>query len=376
MTKGKAAGARAFRIFAVAAPGLERVVAAEVRALPGAQDVTELPGGVEATGDLALVWRANLRLRAASRVLVRVGEVKARDFAKLRAGAAKLPWSGFAGASPRVDVSVSARKCRLYHTGAIAERVQGAFADALGEPAADAPTLGVHVRGEDDNFVFSVDASGELLHRRGWRVDTARASLRETLAAGLLELAGWQPDEPLVDPMCGAGTLVLEAALAALGRAPGANRAFAFESWPGTDRAALAQVRAEGLPAAAAMPLVLGADLDAATLELAGRNAERACVSSHVSLVNADAAVLTLPATPRPGLILCNPPYGKRLSAGPGLRALTALSSLARRHPGWRLGVLLPDDRDRAGLRAISPRPPRERHALDNGGLRVFLNVW
>jgi putative N6-adenine-specific DNA methylase len=365
------------RLFAVAAPGLEATVAAEVRALPGARDVTEVAGGVEWTGGRDVVWRANLRLRVATRVLVRLGEVRARDFAKLRAGAAKLPWRDVAAARPRVEVSASARRCRLYHTGAIAERVEGAVADAFGgtAAAADAPALDVLVRGEDDRFVVSVDSSGELLHRRGWRVDTARASLRETLAAGLLDLAGWTPAEPLVDPMCGAGTIVIEAALAALGRAPGAARGFAFEAFAGFDRAAFEAVRAEPLaPAAAPLPLLLGNERDPATLALARRNAERAAVAGQVTLVEGDAARLELPATPRPGLILCNPPYGKRVSAGPGGAALAALAQLARRHPGWRLGVLLPDDR--AALRALALRPPRARHALDNGGLRVWLNLW
>jgi putative N6-adenine-specific DNA methylase len=348
------------RLFAVAAPGLEPVVAAEVRALPGVAQVAEVPGGVEFEGE---PWTANLWLRTATRVLVRVGEVQARDFAKLRAGAAKLPWKQFARAPVRVEVSASARKCRLYHTGAIEERVAGAVTDVLG--AADAPTLHVLVRGDHDVFTFSVDSSGELLHKRGWRVDTARASLRETLAAGLLQLAEWNPRaEPLVDPMCGAGTIVVEAALTALGRAPGAQRSFAFESWPGVG------ARPGVAPPTRDLPLILGADRDAATLELARRNAERAGVAAQVTLLHADAATLQLPAPS--GLILANPPYGKRLAA---VRpAIDALASLVRRHPGWRLAVLLPDDR--AALRALSLRPPRRRHALDNGGLRVWLNVY
>ncbi len=358
------------RLFAVAAPGLEALVAAEVRRLPGVRDVVEVPGGVELAGQRDLLWAAHQELRVATRVLVRVGELEAHDFARLRAGAARLPWRDFARRTPRVEVSASAKKCRLYHTGAIAERVAGAVADAFGgaAPAEDAPALDVLVRGEHDRFTFSVDASGELLHRRGWRVDTAKASLRETVAAALLTLVEWRPDEnePLVDPMCGAGTLVIEAALLALGRAPGATRRFAFEAWPGVGPRPL------GAPAPPRpLPLILGADRDAATLELARRNGERAGVTPQVSLVHADAATLTIPATPRPGLILTNPPYGKRLTAGP---AMAALAALARRQPRWRLAVLLPDDR--AALRTLSLRPPRLRHALDNGGLRVWLNVW
>jgi putative N6-adenine-specific DNA methylase len=364
------------KLFAVAAPGLEAVVAAEVRALAGVTlgSVVEVKGGVDFDGGSGVLWAANLGLRCATRVLVRVGVVEARDFARLRAGAAKLPWRDFATRAPRVQVSASAKKCRLYHTGAIAERVEGAIADAFAGAAAadaDAAPLDVMVRGEHDRFTFSVDSSGELLHRRGWRVDTAPASLRETLAAGVLTLAGWTPDEPLVDPMCGAGTIVIEAALAALGRAPGETRRFAFEAWPGAARAR--PPLAPPAPPVTPLPLLLGGERDAKTFELARRNAERAGVAANLTLVHADAARLSFPATPRPGLIVANPPYGKRLGDGASA-SLAALAALWRRSPGWRLAVLLPDDR--AALRLLSPRPPRARHPLDNGGLRVFLNVW
>jgi putative N6-adenine-specific DNA methylase len=321
------------------------------------------------------MWRANLELRVATRVLARAGEVRARDFAKLRRGVAALDWRAFARGAPRIECTVSARRCRLYHTGAIAERVAGGIADRLGAPAADAPVLDVFVRGEDDVFMLSVDTSGELLHRRGWRVDTAMASLRETLAAGLLALAGWTRDESLVDPMCGAGTIAIEAALAALDRPAGAGRAFAFQAFPGFDRPAYDALLAARLARARATlpaPIVAG-DRDPRALELARRNAERAGVAAQLVFHTGDAAALPLP--PSPGLLLANPPYGRRLSAGPQQAAFSSLGALARRARGFRLAALLPAGAPHA-LRALRLPPPRARLPLQNGGLRVELVLF
>jgi putative N6-adenine-specific DNA methylase len=355
------------QLYAVCAPGLEAVLAAELGAL-GAGDVAADVGGVSFAGDARAVWRANVALRTATRVLARVGTVRARDFAALRKGVAALDWAPFAARGATVACHVTAKKCRLYHTGGIAERVAAGVADRVGA-GAGGPPLPVHVRGEHDEFVISVDSSGEMLYRRGWRVDTAPASLRETLAAGLLALAGWRPDEPLVDPMCGAGTIPIEAALRALGRSPGATRAFGFQTWPGFDAAAFAAAVAElgaGARAAPPAPIVAG-DRDAAAVTLARRNAERAGVAAVVTFFTGDAAAVPLPD--RPGLIVVNPPYGKRL---PEQAALQSLAALRRRARGWRLAVLAPP----AVLRAARLGTPSARHPLVNGGLRVELSVY
>ena len=162
-------------------------------------------------------------------MLARVGEVEAREFGKLRHRAARLPWRAFVAAGASMAARASASHCRLYHTGALAEAAVLAVADAV---------PGARAAGRDEEprrdaccsaastiaFMFSADASGERLHRRGARVETGAAPLRETLAAGLLALAGWRPDMALVDPMCGAGTIVIEAAMQAMGRAPGGER--------------------------------------------------------------------------------------------------------------------------------------------------------
>lgn len=368
------------RLFAVATPGLEAVLGREVAALAGAHDVRVVTGGVEFEGDEDVLARAHLELATATRVLVRAGEVRAREFAALRRGVARLAWERFAAAPPAVEVDATARRCRLYHTGAIAERVAGGVADRLGAPAEAAkaaeeagPTLHLVVRGEDDVFTVSVDASGEPLYRRGARVETGRAPLRETLAAGLLALCGWDGETPLWDPMCGAGTILVEAARTALRQPPGAGRAFAFQAWPGFREEAWRRLVGASLAAArSTLPApVGGSDRDAAAIDVARRNLERAGLGAHVTLARADAAAAPLPGAP--GLLLCNLPYGKRIPAAAVRGAVAALGRLARRAPAWRLGALAAAATD---VPAAIGRRAEAVHALVNGGVRVRLYVF
>jgi putative N6-adenine-specific DNA methylase len=367
------------RWFAVAAPGLEEVARAEVAALPGTADVRAVAGGVEWTGDLAAGWGANLWLRIATRVLVRAGEVEATDFGKLRRRAAHLPWRAFVPEGAAIAVRASATRCRLYHTGALADTVALAVADAIpgahaaadGEPAA----VGILARGDHDRFTLSIDASGERLHMRGARTEVGAAPLRETLAAGLLALAGWRPETPLCDPMCGAGTIPIEAGLIALDLAPGLARSFALEGWPLAARApeigraladeARARARAE-LPAP-----IAGSDRDPRAIASAIRNAERAGLADRIAFACADVADARPPAAG--GLVIVNPPYGRRLEPGRPLdRGLRDLGrALRARFSGWRAAVLAPAraSADALGLEGTTRAP------LSNGGLRVALLV-
>lgn len=410
------------RLFAVAAPGTEDLVASELRALPGTpriEDVTEQPGGVEWTGDLASLYRANLHLRTASRVLLRVGELRALRFDELRRKAALLPWRRFAGAGARgagghgvrLLVSATAHRCRLIHSGALAERVALAIADSGVEvlpsdrpdPAdpgrtdgsarsiektdgraadldgddGEAGALRVLVRGEADRFVLSVDTSGALLHRRGYRLDAAPAPLRETLAAALLMRLGWSGAGPLCDPTCGSGTILIEAALLAMRRAPGRRRRFAFQDWPGFD----ARLWRRLLDEAAAMerPLppgrIFGSDLDARMAAAARENTRRAGLDAEqVRIAVADVTRSRLPNAPgEAGLVLCNPPYGRRLEKSGGqdlVRIYRGLGRFAASRPGerWRLAILTTSP-------ALAAKAGRLRatHRLRNGGLQVHL---
>src|SRR5262245_25286221 len=237
------------RWFAVVAPGGEAVAAREMHALPGMTEIETQAGGVSFRSDLDGAVRANLWLRSATRVLLRLGELRARDFERLRAGAARIDWKGLLPADARVAVQVAQRGSRLYHTGAVAERIGHALREACGPGLAlvrpAEATQSVHVRGERDRWTFSLDSSGERLDRRGWRRERGAAAVRETLAALVLELCAWDPATALVDGLCGSGTFAIEAAQVAMRIAPGLGRSFAFEAWPCADPVRIAQLRRE-----------------------------------------------------------------------------------------------------------------------------------
>jgi len=377
------------RWFAIVAPGLEEVARAEIAAMPDVSAVAPETGGVAWTGPPASGHRVNLWSRVTTRVLARVGEVEAREFGKLRHRAARLPWAMFVPPGASVAARASASHCRLYHTGALAEAAVLAVADAV--PGARAAARGedadvtLLLRGVDDRFTFSADASGELLHRRGARIETGAAPLRETLAAGLLALAGWQPGTALVDPMCGAGTIVIEAAMQAAGRAPGANRPFAMERWPlaadattapalaALRAAAVAGARSPGAMADAPPAPIVGSDRDARMIDSARNNAERAGVAADLTLVCRDADAAR-PPTPA-GVVLTNPPYGHRLgSPRAAAHGYRDLGRLLRAHfRGWRAAVVTParfEAERQLGMRAAA------HHPLRNGGLAIVLHVF
>lgn len=324
-------------LFAATAPGLEDAAAEEAREA-GFADVRPVPGGVDLRGD---PLRANRMLAIPNRVLQRVARFPARTFAQLVAGAEAIDWRPFGGLTPEV----TCRKSRLYHSGAVAERLAGVVPAGPGK---------LFARLHRDVCVLSVDTTGELAHRRGWRLETGRAPLRETLAAGILRLAGWRPGTALLDPMCGSGTFPIEAAVRAAGRWPGDDRTFACEAWcPSTP-----------LPSRAPVPTIIaGLDRHAPTIEAARRNAERAGVDVRLEVGDARAAEPPAAA----GLLVCNPPYGRRIS-GPG--ALAVLGGLLTGpFADWPAAVLCADARHAPAL----GRPVRARHALRNGGLRVDL---
>jgi putative N6-adenine-specific DNA methylase len=364
----------ALALFAVAAPGIEPVLLREVAALPGARDVRAVAGGVEFSGDLDVVYRANLWLRTATRVLVRIGSFEAREFAKLRHRAAALPWEPFVDAARPLAVSATQSGSRLYHTGALAENLVAAVGDHLrASVGVDAGGQKILLRGDADQWTVSVDSSGELLHRRGWRQETAHAPMRETLAAALLMLCEWDPTTPFVDPMCGAGTLPLEAAAWALRWAPGLARDFACRSWPAHDearwQAAHAAAEAARRTALPTPGFIVGSDRSAAAIAAAQRNAERAGLLPHVQLARAELDEVHAPAGR--GLCLINPPYGRRIGDPRALRRLYADIGrvLRTRFAGWQAALLAADSRliDAVGVEVAA------MHPLLNGGLRVSL---
>lgn len=375
-------------LFAITAPGLEPLAEAELRAL--GMDARREPGGVAWTGTAGQMYDANLRLRTASRVTVLAAEFRARTFFELERHARKVPWERWVAKGGAVRLRVTSKKSKLYHEGAIAQRVREAIehrvgpitsADAGGEDEEDgtADAQLFIVRFSRDGCTIRADASGALLHLRGYRQALARAPLRETLAAAMLLGSGWDGTAPLLDPMCGSGTIPIEGALLARRIAPGlanpdrAPRAYAFTAWPDFDAGLWAdtvdRARGEILPASP-VPL-LGSDRDEGAIAAATANAERAGVAADVEFSARAVSAIEPPAGP--GWMVINPPYGVRVGERDPLRNLYAAlgRTLRAQCPGWTLALLSPDP----GLERQVGIPLDEALRTSNGGIPVRLVV-
>ncbi|HET8623593.1 MAG TPA: class I SAM-dependent RNA methyltransferase [Gemmatimonadales bacterium] len=358
--------------YAITAPGLERVTARELGTLDLVPTEVE-PGGVAFRARKAGLYTANLELRSASRVVVRLGAFHASAFHELERRARRLPWHRFLGPGATAEFRVTSRKSKLYHQDAVAERLarmveNGRERARTGENVA--PQLFV-IRLFRDECTISVDSSGELLHRRGYRLEGGEAPLRETLAAAMLLESGWDGRAPLADPFCGSGTIPIEAAWIARRRAPGLDRRFAFERWPEFDPLGWKRLRddARSRMLDRALGPIVGADRDEAAVATAASNAERAGVADDVELRVATMAVFDPPAGP--GHLVTNPPYGVRVGDRAKLRGLYArLGEVVRtRCAAWRVTMLSPDRslEHATGLRFEC------RWLTTNGGIKVRL---
>ncbi len=338
-----------YEAFVISAPGLERLVVDELNAL-GCDDARAVEGGVTFAASRRALYETNLYLRTASRVVVRAAEFDAKAFHELERRAGKVAWETFISPSLPVALRVTCRKSRLYHSDAVAERVAVAIMSRVTGvhvlPAeSDDPSQLILVRLLHDRCTISVDSSGPLLHLRGYRQALAKAPLRETLAAAALLATAWRGDTPLIDPMCGSGTIPIEGALIARRIAPGLGRHFAFESWPDFDSRLWDDVvaAAKARVIARAPAPIMGSDRDAGAIQAAVSNADRAGVLGDVEFSERPISAIQPSATP--GFIVSNPPYGVRVGESDRLRNLYAqLGNVLRvKCPGWRFALLSAD---------------------------------
>jgi putative N6-adenine-specific DNA methylase len=339
------------------APGLEDLLAKEISGLIGKHGETS-SGGVEFSGGMKDMRRVNLRSRIANRVLARLDEFHASSFHELERRAKQVEWERFVASGKPVRFRVTCRKSRLYHSDAVAERLAAAVKAKIGgnivlksdadddsdnETANDAQLFVVRIT--DDVCSISADSSGELLHRRGYRQAIAKAPLRETIAAAMVTGSGWNMTSPFVDPMCGAGTIAIEAAMMARRIAPGANRRFAFESWPRHDATAWKSEieTANGEVLAKCPARIVASDRDEGAVAAARSNAERAGVSNDIEF---DVRAVSAAEFPdERGWIVTNPPYGVRVGDPAPLRNLYAQlgTTVRKRASGYKLAILSAD---------------------------------
>jgi putative N6-adenine-specific DNA methylase len=358
-----------FEIFLAATPGLETALNAEVRS-KGFKGTMTVAGGITIKGGWPDVWRANLEIRGAGRILARIGAFRAMHLAQLDKRARRLAWNEVLRADVPFRVETTCRSSRIYHSGAASQRIERAIREELGAQASPEASVCIKARIEDDLCTIAVDTSGEPLHKRGHKEAVAKAPMRETMAALFLRQCGYDGHEPVVDPMCGSGSFVIEAAEIAAGLLPGRSRQFAFEHLASFDKAAWEQMRKAAAGTEPARRFY-GSDRDPGAIRMSRANAERAGVGGFTDFRQLSIEDLLPPPGP-PGLVIVNPPYGDRIGDKQGLQPLYRSLGhvLMSRFAGWRVGIVTSD----AAL-ARATGLPFERTAppVSHGGLRVTL---
>lgn len=360
-----------FDIFLTCPPGLESALASEL-AENGFAKCRPGQGGVTIKGGWSDVWRANLQIRGATRVLAVVDQFKTQHLNSLGQHARQTPWQTLFHPGTPVKVEATCRKSRIYHDGAAAERVSDAIArTALAEITDDAD-ITVRVRIDHDEVTLSLDTSGEPLHKRGYKEAVAKAPLRETLASLVLREMGYDGRAPLLDPMCGSGTFVIEAAQLAAGLAPGRGRGFAFERLANFDRDAFMALRNRP-PHARSDTVCLGFDRDPGAIRMSTENAERADVSDRTQFAQSALKDLARPEG-APGWVVTNPPYGARIGDKSAVFSVykTFGEVMRERFSGWRAALITTDDKmaKATGLAFEQISAP-----IDHGGLKIRLYV-
>jgi len=369
--------------FAATIPGFEPLVDMELSFLGDpSHERNVLPGGVEFKARLEGCYLANLKLRTAQRILMRIGRFKAMHFSSLRKKTAEIPWELLLNPAQRLEIHVTTKHSRLYHSGAVEGCVLAAIKGRLAtqgisstEAAPDSRTAGIFVRAQDDVFTLSLDSSGTLLHQRGIKPHKAKAPLRETIAAAALLHAGYDGTVPFLDPMCGSGTFALEAALLARNIPPGWYREFAFMSWPAFRPRRWAylkrMIEKEILPVPP-HPIVTASDIDKRSCTLLEESLRVSRLEGTVKVLRADFFDLN-PGTisgGSPGFLAINPPYGLRMGKRKESDTLflEVCKKLQKDFRHWKLALIVP----RRHLLYKVPFPLRV-HPILHGGLRLSL---
>lgn len=365
--------------FATCAPGLEPILHEEIKTLRFAR-VERQVGGVRFEGSLRDAWRANLELRTAVRVLQKVRRFEARDADQLYSGVQEVDWSAFLRPGGSLRVDAHSNESELAHTLFVEQKTKDAVCDQLREKHGDRPSvdledadLGIYVHLFRDRCTVLTDTSGDSLHKRGWRRHQGRAPLSETLAAAVVLASGWDRRSPLLDPFCGSGTILIEAALIAGNVAPGIfRRGFGFERWPGHDEAAWKKLVAETKKRAQfpAKLVLRGTDADRVTITEAIENAQSAGLEGRIVFECARAEDFA-PKRGWNAWIVSNPPYGERIGDERALEPLFLRfgSILRDKCAGYHASILSGNPKLTHALGIA----PKSKIALKNGAIECEL---
>lgn len=362
------------QFFATVAAGLEPLAAQELATL-GAAKIEPGFCGVSFQGDYELLYRVNLWARLPFRILVQVQEFRCCDRKDLYAGIYDLDWSMYLSPQKTFAVHATGKTQALNHTHFTALQVKQAIVDQQehlwGERSnidTQAPDVAVNVHLHQNRCIVSLDSSGDSLHRRGYRPAVGAAPLKESLAAALIQWSGWQPDQAFVDPLCGSGTLPLEACLRALNLAPGLFRErFGFETWPNFDKDLFDQLyqSAESMERKELAAPIIGSDRDPDQIHQACTNASYCGVSQQIQFLKRDLAEVEAPCDS--GVLICNPPYGNRITTDQDLGSFYKLLGdvLKQRFKGWTAFIL-------SGNKALATSiglKSSQRVSVANGGI-------
>ncbi len=361
-------------LIAITKSGLEMLVKQEVQAL-GFEITAVSDGRVEFKAALNDIPTANLWLRCADRVQLKVGEFKATTFDELFEQTKTLPWEDFITEDGKFTVLArsyksqlkSGRTCQAIVKKSVVERLKAHYqTDWFTETG---PAFTIQVALLKDVATLTLDTSGTGLHKRGYRADAGAAPLKETLAAALVQFSGWQKEHLLIDPMCGSGTILIEAAQIARHIAPGLQRTFASEEWPVIDKQAWQKAR-EKAEAAVNHDIELqlfGYDIDPAEIAIAQQNAKKAGVGNDVSFTQKDVKDLWIDQ--QYGILISNPPYGIRLSDYRDINNIyISLNKTFRKKWGWSVNILTADEKFPDYFKRTRPNRVRK---LTNGNIKV-----
>lgn len=358
-----------FEIFLATAPGLENALYEEVR-VKGFKQAKAVKGGVTILGGWPEVWRANLWVRGASRILARIASFQVTHLAQLEACATEIPWLDILDPKYSFRVEVSCSKSRIYHSGAATQRIEKALSKALQTTPSPNSDITIMGRIDHDICTISIDTSGELLHKRGFRSAINKAPMRDNMAALFLQQCGYRGTESVYDPMCGSGTFVIEAAEIAARLNPGRSRNFAFEKLFTFEPQAWEKMRSVTRQAETGIRFY-GSDRDSGAVRMSKENAARAGIN-HLAEFKQQTISDISPPISTPGIVILNPPYGKRIGDTHKLRPLyqTLGRVLRENFSGWRVGIITTDKSlaQSTGLPFLPTSAP-----VQHGGLRVTL---